>query len=46
MSSLRWEVDYNRVLVWREAATCSRNRGGKTELIRELFEGMVGHVKL
>ncbi|CDM67812.1 hypothetical protein CM240_0647 [Clostridium bornimense] len=39
MSSLRWEVDYNGVLVWREAATCSRNRGeGKTELIRELFE--------
>lgn len=39
MSNLRWEVDYDGTLVWKEAATLSTNRGQrKVELIKELFE--------
>lgn len=39
MSNLRWEVNYDGTLVWREAATLSTNRGQrKVELIKELFE--------
>ena len=29
MSNLRWEINYDGTLVWKEAAGLSRNRGAR-----------------